>query len=96
MARFPRRQHHYFIALTDNAGRNGAAETAKIEMRSIHELNRKAEVLEIPIRTDVNTFQKSHQGGAVVPGHRVTGIDDVVPIECRNRDEVQIGNVESS
>ena len=90
-----RRQGHHFVALADDARGDRAAEAAEVEVRPVDVLHRKAKVLQVAVRADVDRFQEVHQRAALVPRHVRTRVDDVVALQRRDRNEVQIGQVQS-
>ena len=95
VACFPGRQGHDFVALANDPGGNRSGKAAEIEIGAQDVLNGKPKVFQVAIRTDVNAFQKIHQRTALVPGRAFTQVNDVIPIERRNRYEVQVGTIQA-
>ena len=94
LGRLLARQHHDLFAFADDAGSDGAAETAEVEIGSVDELHRHAKVLQVAIAADVNRFQEVHQRAAVVPRHGFAAFDDVVSVERADRIEVQVRQIQ--
>ena len=93
-ALLPGGEAHHLVAGADDAGGDRAAEAAEIEIRPEDELDREAEVLEIAVGADVDRLQERHQRGAGEPRHvRAVG-DDVVAFERRDRQEVEVGELQ--
>ena len=90
----PRRQRHHLVACADDPRSDRAGEAAEVEVRPEDQLHREAEVLQVAIGADVHRFQERHQRAAGVPRHVGAVGDDVVPLEGRDGEEVDVGQFE--
>ena len=62
--------------------------------RPDHPLHRKAARVEVPVERELDRLEVLEQRRPVVPGHVLRGVDDVVALEGRHRDDVQVGETE--
>jgi len=81
-------EDHHLFAGANRAGGDRSAEATEVEVGTIDPLHREAEVAEVAVATDVHRFEEVHQCRAAEPRHPLAGVDDVVPIQSADRDEV--------
>ena len=89
-----RRLHPHRIAGADDAGLDGAGESAEVEVGPHHELHREPEAFEVDAGVDVDGLEVLHHGRPVVPVHVLAAIDDVVAEQGRHRHEEGIVEIE--
>ena len=86
---------HHLVTLADDSGRDRATEAAEVKIWSIDPLNRHPEVLQISVGSDVDGFEPVHQRAAVVPRHVLAAIHYVVAVQCRQRNEVEVRQIQT-
>src|SRR5581483_7987321 len=57
-------------------------------------LDGEADVAVVAVAGDVDVFEVVHEGGALVPVHVGGPVDHVVALQCGDRDDFQVGDVE--
>ena len=82
------------IAAAHDAGCDLAAVPAEVGIGTQHVLHREPEVVQVDVEVDRDGFEEVQQRGSRVPGHAGAGVDDVVAFERRERDTLQVGDVE--
>jgi hypothetical protein len=87
-------EDHDFVPLAEHTGRDGSAEPAEIEVRTIDVLDGEAKVDQVAVRRDVHVLEVVEERLASIPRHVPAGIDDVVPLQRRHRYEPQIRNLQ--
>ena len=95
-AAFPRRQREHGVALSQDAGGQRTAETTEIQVWPIDPLHREPEVVEVLVVGDLDAIQQFHQRRTVEPGGPFAAPDDVVALQRRQRNEADLGNVETA
>jgi len=89
---------HHFLAGPEDAAGNLTSEAAKIcpdrILRPDHCLHREARVDVVSVVAHVNCFQSVEQRRALIPRHGVGFFHDVVALQCRDGDELDIRCVE--
>ncbi len=86
VARLAGGQHADTVARQDRARCDRAGEAAEVLVRTVDPLHRHAERLVLQHVLDLDVLEVFHQGGALVPGHALVQVDDVVALERRHRD----------
>ena len=94
-ALLPRGERQNLVPPADDARRDRAGKPAEIQVRPQHELHRIPEVFHVAVGADVDGLQERHQRRAGVPLHVGAVGDDVVPLQGRDRHEVDVGQLES-
>ena len=78
----------------DGTGRQRAAVTPEVEIGSIDVLHREAQLVQVLHRHDLDQLELGQQRRPVEPAHIATGIDDVVAVQRRYRQEAHVGHVQ--
>ena len=65
-----------------------------VGLRADHVLHREAGIDEVAVAGDVHLLEVVQQGRTLVPLGVGRAVDDVVAVQCRHRDEGEVGDVE--
>ena len=94
LLRLPEGSGHDFVALADDARGDGTGKAAKVEIGAQDILHRKSHLGEVAIRSDVRRLEMIQKRRPLIPRHGAALLDDVVALERRERDELNVRNVE--
>ena len=87
-------QHLHRFPWSDAARRNGAGEAAKIRIRAIDPLHRQPKIGVYVRRGDLHGLQVAQQRGATVPIGAPRALNDIVTLQCGQRDTCYAREIE--
>ena len=94
----PLGQHDDLVARLQHAAGDLAAVAAVVVvlvgLGADDVLHREPDVDQVAVGGDVDVLEVVHQGRAGVPAHVLGAVDDVVAVERRDRDDLEVGDVE--
>ena len=83
------------IALANYAGSQRSAEAPEIQIRAQDILHRQAHIDQVAVGGNIDAFHMVQEGRTVIPREVFTVRDNIVALERRHRNKVDIGKVQS-